>query len=451
MEQSNTTRAPEVQNNEKVLRLGILSEKTQNLEEKLIPRRTAVTLGKTPESTLAFPYIDLPHPLTLFQPQPDGRYALCFSEEMTGKIKTKNKEHSLQECIEKKLASKQGAFYFVTLPPSAQGRVQFKDITILFSFVPAKKKAAPLISAELQQPFFSSLDKPFLAMLLLSLGLHAGVAFMAQTRIVPQQEPLFLEETLASLIQQPATSAPPVQEPKNEPIVSDAKEEKIENKAPPSPALTNKPRVTAAPSDESTEGRVGVAYVLGRDSINGGPFADLFNNDDPSKFLDGIKPTAVQQGKEGDDLGTPLQTGPKEDSGKLFGLNNKDTQPNVPTSVPVSTKKEKPIKTKIEPIVCDDCTGPGPTTEPGNPLGPYKQRIQLCYERELTNNEALAGKLSVMISISEAGRVIGVDTTTDTIGSENIGVCVKNIIKGVKFPPQDQEVKASVSFIFSKQ
>jgi hypothetical protein len=444
--QSNAARVP----NERQLRIGVFSRKAETLEEILIPPKQAVSIGTTPDCTIALPYARM-EKIILLQPSPDGRYSLCFTPSMSGNLKTQNRSCSLAECIEEKLAAKHGDMYQLSLPYSAQGRIELFDAVLLFSFVPMRARATPLLSKELQPEFLSSVDRPFIGLLALSFLLHAGVAWMAYNRIVPEQEPLFLEETLASLIHQPAALPPPIEDA--EEIISTNEEPLKEETKAPAPAVTHKSTNTAAPSDDEKDGRVGLVAVLGRQSAEGGPFTELFQND-PLAAIDGLPPTAVKAAKDGDDLGESLQTGPKDSSGELSSLDRSDIAPDVPTSTPTLTpKKEKPVKPiVIEPIgdppPCSDCGAP---PNPGDVLRPYRGRIQACYERELPNNENLAGKLTSEFSLSAAGRVLRVEFTADTLQSEVVSSCVANVLKSVKFPPLDGETKVSVSFIFDKQ
>jgi hypothetical protein len=41
------------------------------------------------------------------------------------------------------------------------------------------------------------------------------------------------------------------------------------------------------------------------------------------------------------------------------------------------------------------------------------------------------------------------EITADTMGNESVNACLKGVIQSIKFPPLDEEIKFSVSFIFS--
>lgn len=457
--QPNERRVPEASIQEKLLRVGVFSEKNPILEEKLIPAKAPVSLGKSAQNTFAFPYGDLPETMEVFQSS-RGRYLLRFSPLMKGQIWVKSgKEYSLEECIEQKLAVRQGDHFELLLPLSAKGRLQLNDILILFSFVPAPRRAAtPLLVKDLKGSFFSSLDRTFLSFLGLSLLLHGSLAFIAWTRQVPVEAPMFMEETLASLLQQ----APSVQPPREAEPVQTTEETKPAAALAPekAPSVVQKSKtVQASPTTGEPDGKREYALIqaLGRQA-EGGVMKDLFENNDAEAALqDLLPPQAAKTATNGDENGAKLKPGENiNPSGELSDLDQKDVAPDVPTApAPLAPKKEHKIITQID---TDPCSKPGANCDPEphppiniDPLNRARKQIQGCYERELTNNESLGGKLGVAFTLSAAGRVIRIETTSDTLQNENVEGCVKNVIKSLKFPEQDSEVKMDVAFIFEKK
>lgn len=60
--------------------------------------------------------------------------------------------------------------------------------------------------------------------------------------------------------------------------------------------------------------------------------------------------------------------------------------------------------------------------------------IKRCYDKALTNNPSLKGKIAVKIVVKEDGRVGSVELSEDTLKDADVAKCVKGIIGRLRFP-----------------
>lgn len=76
--------------------------------------------------------------------------------------------------------------------------------------------------------------------------------------------------------------------------------------------------------------------------------------------------------------------------------------------------------------------------------------IKTCYERELNRNPDLFGKLVMEWVIGEQGRVMQARVKSTEVKGR-VGECVRDIIRGIKFPepPTNEEVTVAYPFFFS--
>ena len=74
--------------------------------------------------------------------------------------------------------------------------------------------------------------------------------------------------------------------------------------------------------------------------------------------------------------------------------------------------------------------------------------IKRCYDKALTSNPMLKGKLSVKITINEQGRVSRTDIVDDSLHDAEVSKCVKGVIGRLRFP-KPAGGSASVTFPFA--
>lgn len=77
-----------------------------------------------------------------------------------------------------------------------------------------------------------------------------------------------------------------------------------------------------------------------------------------------------------------------------------------------------------------------------------KAAIKRCYDKALTSNPMLKGKLSVKITINEQGRVSNTEVVDDSLHDAEVTKCVKGVIGRLRFP-KPAGGSASVTFPFA--
>ena len=76
-------------------------------------------------------------------------------------------------------------------------------------------------------------------------------------------------------------------------------------------------------------------------------------------------------------------------------------------------------------------------------------QAQRCYEKALSQQEGLQGKLSVSLCVGVGGGVCSASISKDTLGSPLVSQCVLNIYKATTFPsPKNGCVDAQVPMSF---
>lgn len=79
----------------------------------------------------------------------------------------------------------------------------------------------------------------------------------------------------------------------------------------------------------------------------------------------------------------------------------------------------------------------------------HSGQIQRCYERELTKNPGLAGKIQFMWTVKTNGRVGSVRERSNSMGNPAVSKCISGVIKKMKFPrPKGGEVEIVFPWIF---
>src|SRR5690554_731795 len=85
-------------------------------------------------------------------------------------------------------------------------------------------------------------------------------------------------------------------------------------------------------------------------------------------------------------------------------------------------------------------------------LDRYIGKMQACYERRLTENPSLSGKVVFSWVVQTNGRVKDVRERSSTLADPKTSSCLSGVIKSMKFPtPKGGEVQISYPFMFQRQ
>lgn len=118
-------------------------------------------------------------------------------------------------------------------------------------------------------------------------------------------------------------------------------------------------------------------------------------------------------------------------------------------SSPEPTKKSAVQSTFC--ATCGSCSGtPAPNFQ--SIVRGRAGAAQRCYEKALSQQDALQGKLTVNLCVGVGGGVCGASISSDSLGSPMVSQCVLNIFRATVFPsPKNGCVDAQVPLNFVPQ
>jgi hypothetical protein len=76
-----------------------------------------------------------------------------------------------------------------------------------------------------------------------------------------------------------------------------------------------------------------------------------------------------------------------------------------------------------------------------------------CYEKQLSQNSSLSGKMTVHMKIAPNGQVCSANITNDTIGDQGLANCVLGVFRTSTFPASPGgcvEANAPLNFVPKK-
>jgi hypothetical protein len=109
---------------------------------------------------------------------------------------------------------------------------------------------------------------------------------------------------------------------------------------------------------------------------------------------------------------------------------------NIPAAGPAPTQRELPPKgapVKRDPNCDDPCNG-RETPQLLSALGAKAGQARSCYEKALSNNSALAGRLEIGVRVSRTGAVCSASVGKDGLGNASVASCVLSRFRGGTYP-----------------
>jgi len=409
------------------------------------PRRLRV--GPTEKADVVVPIA----PRTLFERRSEG-WVLRLSPELSGRVASGGPARSVAELRAEGVDR-------LRLAPDARGRVELGGVSILFQLVPPrpKTKRAPLPQSvrggfAIDWRFTTSLASMATLLFGLLIGLE-GADWPVQNRDVlppiydamltfdePEPPPAPITDATERTSEDPVTEAP-----------TDA------NPSPRDPGPSPRP----SPSDgQPSLDREQIArdahnqVIASLGGILDGSFGRLIDTAAPTgdlesilREVDGVDGTEAN----GDRFVTRDTRGSGED-GPLGELDGRG--PPGPTMDGEGTVTETEVT--------------GPTTDfgPFRPEEPrvfddeavlrrlrgVKRQVQRCYEREVTRDPTLEGRIDVELEVHPAGNT-SARVTADGVGSRPLAECITRAASGIRFAdgPEGGSVRYSFPFLFAPQ
>ena len=113
----------------KILRIGVIRG-GKIIEEKLIRKRSSVTVGTGNRNTIVLPAANAPKNMALFEMRGND-YFLAFTDQMTGRVSVADKAADLQSLKAQNLVRKTGNTYHLKLSENSRGRVSVGECILL--------------------------------------------------------------------------------------------------------------------------------------------------------------------------------------------------------------------------------------------------------------------------------------------------------------------------------
>lgn len=437
----------------KILRIGII-QAGKIIEERLIRKRSNVTIGASPRNTIVVPASTLPRTFTLFE-MDQGKYTLKFGDNMDGRISLGGQVMSLDQVRSKGHAKTKANLYELPLTENTRGKVLLGEVTLLFQFVtPPPVQPRPQLPPSVRGGFFTNVDWMLASCFITIAVIHFGFLVYLRTLDFPRKiEPDVIPDRFADYI-------PEVEKPKALDLTKLSKmgEDAVEKKEDPGPKKGGagpKKKGPPKPCDKACQeakaaarrarlakqvSNMGVLKLLGsKGKAGSGAAANLIGSGDPgtdvAKAFSGVGGlTVAGSGGKGGGLkgkgagGTGQAVGIGDLGGRVGGPGKVGTGGMVKERVPTAKVKAS------SPDIMD-----------GNMNSDATYRIikrgMTCvkaqYQRGLKRDPSMSGKVSMCFTVDPMGRVGSINVDSDSIGDPTLTTGIKNCLKRLRFPPPD--------------
>jgi outer membrane biosynthesis protein TonB len=436
----------------KVLRIGVI-QGGKIVEERVLPARQPVTVGSGSRNTIAVAKSELPESTLVFSWRGD-RYELHFAERTEGRIQGPQGSADFGALVSQGLASQQQGRYAVAVNDDQRGKIVLGDVTLLWQFVdPPVETPKTVLPREARGRHFSSLDKLFGTVLVVSFALHTGAYVALANTEVPKE--LTLEEIpdrYAKVLIPERLPKPPVPEEKKPEKVAEEKKPVEEKKAeeqkkaesPEQVAAKKAARTAAIAKAVQSKGILKVLGALGP-GTGGSAVADVFGTGggigDVASALSGAGGVAVANdpgaagGRKGGGQGEAASIGNLATAGG--GKVGYGAKTEVRVSGSVAAEEAEVDSADID------------QAKLASFVKARMGLIKACYENALKRNPSLKGKIAIRFTILETGALADVTPAQNGLGSPEVASCIVNTMRSwrTQFRPSGP-VTVEYPFVF---
>lgn len=387
-------------------------------------------------------------PRTLFERRSDG-WGLRLDGDLAGRVASGGPARSVA-------ALRAEGLTWLRLAPDARGRLELGGVSILFQLVPPKPKAkrAPLPQS-VRGGF--AIDWRFTSSLASVATLVFGLLVGLESADWPVQDrgalPPFYDTVLT--FEEPTPPPAPI---------ADDEATRSEDPVTEAPSDSSPAPSRSGPSRSSSEGQPSLdQQQIARDAHNqvigalGGLLEGSFG-----QLLEGAAPTGDLE----EILGQVESVDRAEARNDRFA--QRDTRGSGADGSLGRWGDRGPREQSDEggPLAEDHVTGPTTDFGPFRPEEPavfddalvlrrlrgVKRRVQRCYEREVTRDPTLEGRVDVELEVHPAGNT-SARVTRDGVGSRGLAECITSVTSSIRFPegPEGGSVRYSFPFLFAPQ
>ncbi len=422
----------------KILRVALI-QGAKITEDRPIRKRINVTVGQDPKNTFVVPVSNLPPGFTLFEIQND-QYSLLFTEQMDGKVKVGDGDLSFAALRDQGLAKKRGNVYALALNDSMRGKVTLGEVSLLFQFVtPPPEPPKAELPPNIRGGFWKGLDQLFFTILAVSLTVHfSGATFIACQPLPPERE-LSLDELPDRFVKQmmPEPPKPEKKEEKKAEVAEKKEEKKVEKKE--EPKTAEQKHAEIAKKVESK----GLLKILGSAGGAGALEDVLGGSTGGADIKDALAGASGVVVATGDGVNGPKGGG----AGTAAGIGDLGTSGGGNVNL---AKNDAAIRGRVSEGSVETESGEVDRNALAKFVKSRLPAIQGCYERELKRNPSLKGKVVVRFTIGTNGRVTEIDIEENSLGNQDVGGCIKNLIRAWVFPfKPESEATVSYPFVFA--
>lgn len=432
----------------KILRCGVV-QNGQLIEERLLRKRAAVSLGQSPRNTFVVTAPGVPRALVLFEVH-GGAYHLAFRPGLNGKLAVDGSVLDFRALREQKLARPVGDRYLVPLDAQSRGKVVVGDVTVLFQFVAPPPRPAPAtMPRAFRGGWLRLFDWPFVVALLASFVVQVFPITWIVSQDYPEP-PRGLDALPDRFVTMLIDEKPPVEEEKPE----EKREEKDKNPEPkPEPKPKDKPEPTPVErTPEQVAEQKAVEMRRMQKAVRQKTILSVIGTeggDGPASFIntlrDGATDVAIAEAFDGTS-GIEFAGAPTTERavaggeiGDVAGIDAGALRTSTERRAVTTGQKAPEVAVRGSVVAKDveESFGTG-TLDQREIKGVVNRRmgaINGCYEKQLKRNPKLAGKVGVQFTILESGRVGEVRIVEDTIGDGEVARCITARMRGWRFPP----------------
>ncbi len=448
---------------ERILRIGII-QSGKIVEERLMRRRTTVTIGTSPNATFIVPSTSdkFPKAYPVFNVQ-KGQYFLSFSDDMKGKVSIGGDMLELDELRKSGKAHKSGKNYQIPITDSSRGKVSVGDATLLYNFVAAPPiPPKPRLPASIRGGWVKSIDWVFAAVVVGSFLAHS--ALFGAAAMAPTPKKMSLEKVPERFAKFVVEKMPEPEPPEEEVVVEEEgvgeavqkEEPKKAEKAEPKKQMSDEQRAAAEAERRrkiaekvSNTGLLQLLTAKGPGGSNTmGALVDTLSDGQRmgsiSDAMEGVSKLAVA-----DDASNRARRGIGS-GGAAGGTRDVGNLDVAAGGGKTTTKKaEKKVTAKMSSGRAD-IIGTFNQSSLKRTIRRYEPSIRSCYEQELRRNPNLSGKVYIDFTIGVTGKVTRASVGRSSLKSRAVESCIVARVKGWRFPkPPDGEVEITYPIVFS--
>ena len=443
---------------EKVLRIGIIRG-PRIVDERLIRTGHSVTVGSSERNDFVLPPSHLPPRHRLFEMRSDGYY-LAFDERMRGKVFSGGTVLPLQD-LAGRAARHKGAVHWTRLRDGDRGKIQIGDSIVLFQFVqaPPEPRRVPMSFSPL---CFAQMDWVFWCFVMFSMVLNTAGYLYIDSRPLPSQMSIsdvperfadvwFTQDDLDALMppdplegDDPTLETPTPGPDEGPSAESDAVAEAENGPSEPSEMIDAETLRNMRREELRSMGLAAALIPTNSDNNSGDAVIDLLAESD--RLADNLDVALNRSGEIHVARSNDTAPGTRQSGG---GSGEAGTFTSTGGFESGDAGDDARVQREVKPM-CEPETeyiDPGVDSRSVSDVVESKKgSVQRCYERYLSGEPDLQGKVEVLIVVGPDGVVSEVRIPSNSTESADLARCIARSIRRWQFPATGDEYEVSYRF-----